>query len=149
MLWSIPKETFLRCLYSLVPPLQLQKARCVYEYTHYKAFWKETDWRCRPLTSYLWPTAFPFPWLVLFEGWGPTLWTTKNQNGLNLEIKNYQRSNFALRSIDNSRGEAQNLERRNVERPIFRNFKITNIEIAKDELFDYFIYEFIFLLFFF
>ena len=30
------------------------------------------------------------------------------------------------------------------ERPIFLNLKITNIEIAKDELFDYFIYEFIF-----
>ena len=38
----------------------------------------------------------------------------------------------------------QNLEGRNLERPIFRNFKITNIKIAKDELFDYFIYEFIF-----
>ena len=30
-----------------------------------------------------------------------------------------------------------------MERPIFRNFKITNIKIAKDEIFDYFIYEFI------
>ena len=28
----------------------------------------------------------------------------------------------------------QNLERRNVERPIFRNVKITNIKITKDEL---------------
>ena len=41
-------------------------------------------------------------------------------------------------------GGVQNLERSNVERPIFRNFKITNIEIAKDELFGYFIYEFIY-----
>ena len=32
----------------------------------------------------------------------------------------------------------QNLEQRNVERRIFRNLKITNIKIAKDELFDYF-----------
>ena len=32
-----------------------------------------------------------------------------------------------------------------VERPIFRNFKITNIKIGKDQFFDYFIYEFIFL----
>ena len=38
-------------------------------------------------------------------------------------------------------------ERRNVERLIFRNFKITNIKITKDELFDSFIFEFIFLLF--
>ena len=44
-------------------------------------------------------------------------------------------------------GGGQNLERRNVERPIFRNFKITNIEITKDQLFDSFIFEFIFPLF--
>ena len=42
------------------------------------------------------------------------------------------------------RGGVQNLECSNVERPIFRNFKITNIKIAKDELFDSFIFEFIF-----
>ena len=42
----------------------------------------------------------------------------------------------------------QHLERSNVERPIFRNFKITNIKIAKDQLLDYFIYEFIFCYFF-
>ena len=39
-------------------------------------------------------------------------------------------------------GEGQNLERRNVERPIFRNFKIANIEIMKGELLDNFIFEF-------
>ena len=44
-------------------------------------------------------------------------------------------------------GAGQNLERRNVERPIFRNFKITNIKITKDELFDISIFEFIFSLF--
>ena len=44
-------------------------------------------------------------------------------------------------------GGGQNLERRNVERPIFRNFKITNIKITTDELFDSFIFEFIFSLF--
>ena len=38
----------------------------------------------------------------------------------------------------------QKLQRSNVERPIFRNFKIRNIKITKDELFEYFIYEFIF-----
>ena len=41
-------------------------------------------------------------------------------------------------------GEGQNLERRIVERPIFRNFKITNIKIMKDELFDNFIFEYYF-----
>ena len=54
---------------------------------------------------------------------------------------------FVIFSENRSRlnsGGVQNLDRSNVERPIFRNFKITNIEIAKDELFDYFIYEFIF-----
>ena len=39
------------------------------------------------------------------------------------------------------KGGVQNLEWSTVERPIFRNFKITNIKIAKDELVDYFIYE--------
>ena len=41
-------------------------------------------------------------------------------------------------------GGGQNLERRNVERPIFRNLKITNDKITKVELFDSFIFEFIF-----
>ena len=41
----------------------------------------------------------------------------------------------------------QNLERRNVERPIFWNFTIANIKITKDELFDNFIFEFIFFIF--
>ena len=36
-----------------------------------------------------------------------------------------------------------------LERPIFPNFKITNIKIAKDVLFDYFIDEFIFYYYFF
>ena len=40
-------------------------------------------------------------------------------------------------------GGLLNLEWSNVERPIFRNFKITNIKIAKEELIDYFIHEFI------
>ena len=44
-------------------------------------------------------------------------------------------------------GGGQNLERRNVERPIFQNFKIKNIKITKDQLFDSFIFEFIFSLF--
>ena len=45
-------------------------------------------------------------------------------------------------------GGVQNLEWSNVERPIFRNFEITNIKIAKDQLFDHFIYEFIFIIIF-
>ena len=44
-------------------------------------------------------------------------------------------------------GGGQNLERRYVERSIFRNFKTTNIKITKDELFDNFIFEFNFLFF--
>ena len=39
-------------------------------------------------------------------------------------------------------GGGQNLGRWNVERSIFRNFKIANIKIMKDELFDSFIIEF-------
>ena len=41
-------------------------------------------------------------------------------------------------------GGGQNLERPNVERPIFRKFKTSNIEITKVELFDFFIFKFIF-----
>ena len=39
-------------------------------------------------------------------------------------------------------GGDQILERQNVERLIFRNFKIPNIKITKDELFYSFIFEF-------
>ena len=42
------------------------------------------------------------------------------------------------------KGGGQNLERRNVERPIFRNFEIANIKIKKDELFNNFIFELFF-----
>ena len=38
-------------------------------------------------------------------------------------------------------GESQNLERSNVERPIFRTFESWNIEITKVELFDFFIFK--------
>ena len=44
-------------------------------------------------------------------------------------------------------GGGQNLERQNAKRPIFRNCKITNIKITKDELFDSFIFKFIVSLF--
>ena len=42
----------------------------------------------------------------------------------------------------------ENLERRNVERSIFRNFKIANNQMTKDELFDIFIIEFICFIFY-
>ena len=35
------------------------------------------------------------------------------------------------------RGGGQNLERPNIERPIFRKFETSNIEITKVELFDF------------
>ena len=41
-------------------------------------------------------------------------------------------------------GGGQNFERWNVERRKCRNFKVANIKITKDELFDSFIIEFIF-----
>ena len=43
---------------------------------------------------------------------------------------------------EEGRGRGQILERRNVERPIFRNFKIANIKVRKDELFDSSFFEF-------
>ena len=41
-------------------------------------------------------------------------------------------------------GGGQNFERRNVERLIFRNLKIANIKITKNDLFDSFIIKLIF-----
>ena len=46
-------------------------------------------------------------------------------------------------TVEARAGGGQNLERRNVERSIFRNLKIANTEMTKDELFDSFIIEFI------
>ena len=42
-------------------------------------------------------------------------------------------------------GGGQNLIGRNVERPVFRNFEITNIKMKKDEWFDHFIFELFFI----
>ena len=39
----------------------------------------------------------------------------------------------------NKLGRGENLERRNVERPVFQNFEITNIKMKNFELFDHFI----------
>ena len=46
-------------------------------------------------------------------------------------------------NFENS-GRDQNLERRNVERPVFRNFEIANIKFKKDELLDNFMFELFF-----
>ena len=40
-------------------------------------------------------------------------------------------------------GGGENFERPNVDRPIFRKFDTSNIEITKVELFDFSIFEFI------
>ena len=53
------------------------------------------------------------------------------------------RSIFYLLKLRQTGGD-QNLEQRNVERPVFRNFEISNIKIKKDELFDNFIFELFF-----
>ena len=42
------------------------------------------------------------------------------------------------------KGGGHHLERPNVERPIFRDFEISNIKITKVNLFDFSIFEFIF-----
>ena len=51
---------------------------------------------------------------------------------------------FCIHSIPDVNGGGQNLEQPNVEWPIFRNFKISNIGRTKDESFDFFIIEFTF-----
>ena len=61
-----------------------------------------------------------------------------------VEKEKFLSDNMLLENGSLDRG--QNLERRNVERSIFRNF-IANIKMTKDELFDSFIVEFIFFFF--
>ena len=39
--------------------------------------------------------------------------------------------------VENQMGGGQNLERPNVEQPIFRKFETSNIEMTKVELFDF------------
>ena len=62
-------------------------------------------------------------------------------------IDKLKKNNIISELVEFQKGEGQNLERRDVERSIFRNFKITNIKITKYELFDSFILKFIFSLF--
>ena len=47
-------------------------------------------------------------------------------------------------SIDDYAGRGQHLEWPNVERPIFRSFEISNEKITEVELFDFYIFKFIF-----
>ena len=63
-----------------------------------------------------------------------------NNEKMNFKIKLFFRY-FNIRNFEILGGD-QNLERRNVKRPIFRNLKIANIKITKDELLDNFIFEF-------
>ena len=56
--------------------------------------------------------------------------------------KNILRCNKSEKNPPDIKGGRQILERRNVERPIVRYFKIANIKITKDELFDSFVFEF-------
>ena len=69
----------------------------------------------------------------------------KNVNVFNVFNNNFARPLIFFQAKVLSLGEGQNFERRNVERPIFRNIKIANIKITRDELFDSFIFELIFL----
>ena len=54
-----------------------------------------------------------------------------------------ERQNFERVRGNSVVGGGQNLERPNVERPIFLRFETSNIEITKVELFDFSISEFI------
>ena len=68
----------------------------------------------------------------------------------NFEIPEYRSFyiwSFRILIPTQTPGRCQNLKRRNVG-PTFRNFKIANIKITKDELFHGFIFEFIFFSFF-
>ena len=47
-------------------------------------------------------------------------------------------------ALEMQEGGGQNLDRRNVERSVFRNFEIENIEIKKDKLFAIFIFKLFF-----
>ena len=49
--------------------------------------------------------------------------------------------NESTNESDGMGSESKFLKRRNVEQPIFQNFKIANIKIMKDELFDNFIFK--------
>ena len=55
---------------------------------------------------------------------------------INIAEKNERlkhRCKSSLFILINTKGRGQNLERRNIERPMFRNYKIANIKITNDE----------------
>ena len=54
----------------------------------------------------------------------------------------FNEKNVWLSLTNFSWGGGQNLEQSNVEWAIFQNYKIANIKITKDELFDFFDFEF-------
>ena len=56
-------------------------------------------------------------------------------------MKKFVIQNFLQGWLSQLMGGGQNLERRNVERPVFRDFEIANIKMKKNELFDNFIFE--------
>ena len=64
-----------------------------------------------------------------------------------INLKKFKNKNSPRHGTFEISGGGQNFERRNVDRLTFRNFKIANIKITKDELFDGFIIEFIFSVF--
>ena len=55
----------------------------------------------------------------------------------------FEKCSFEKNAFKDKDG-GQNFERPNVERSIFRKFETSNIEITKVELFDFFIFVFIF-----
>ena len=63
---------------------------------------------------------------------------------MSLKLCKFNLRHFNSGSYLDFGGGGQNLERRNVERLVFRNFKIANIKIKKGELFDNLILELFF-----
>ena len=59
-----------------------------------------------------------------------------SQSFKSIAVKFWERERFL------TSGRGQNFERRNVERLKFRNFRVANIKITKDEFFDSFIIVF-------
>ena len=68
--------------------------------------------------------------------------TSQNQGRAPYVLSIAQEVNKKFNSTIFMEGGGQHLEQPNVERPLFRNSKISNIKRTKDELFDLFIVEF-------
>ena len=76
------------------------------------------------------------------ENYGQIGLDSKNCGAIDLDVQNYEEIYLDIESYRT--GGGPNFERRNVNRLKFRNFKVANIKITKDELFDGIIIEFIF-----